>query len=182
MRFLFVLLLSLLSFTTAAQAVPPPVLAAKSWVLVDHASGQVLADRDADARIKPASLTKLIAWRGCNGNGRDDGWAQTYELSKTGNTIAFKQIADVSLCPREERSHGTCTTAASDPNTAFCSWTEGNTQPQRDGTWLAAIDISGATTGQASILWKQQIEGRKELASSDGKSRAAFLEEARKLR
>jgi D-alanyl-D-alanine carboxypeptidase (penicillin-binding protein 5/6) len=60
MRFLFVLLLSLLSFTAAAQAVPAPVLAAKSWVLVDHASGQVLADRDADARIEPASLTKLM--------------------------------------------------------------------------------------------------------------------------
>jgi hypothetical protein len=76
--------------------------------------------------------------------------------------VTFAQTSDVSLCPREERSHGFCSTAADDPNTAICSWTEGNTQPQRDGTWLAAIDLT--KTGQASILWKQQIDGRKDLA------------------
>ncbi len=43
-----------------AQSVPAPALAAKAWVLVDHATGQVLADKDADARIEPASLTKLM--------------------------------------------------------------------------------------------------------------------------
>ncbi len=112
---------------------------------------------------KSANATKLIAWRGCNGNGRDDGWAQTYTLSKdTAGKITFKQIADVSLCPREERSHGMCSTSAADPNTAYCTWTEGNTQPQRDGTWIAAIDISGNTNGQDSILWKTQVEGRKQ--------------------
>ena len=56
--------------------------------------------------------------------------------------VTFKQTSDVSLCPREERSHGYCTTGT-DPNTAICTWTEGNTQPQRDGTWMAAIDICG---------------------------------------
>ena len=112
---------------------------------------------------KSANATKLIAWRGCNGNGRDDGWAQTYTLSKdTAGKITFKQIADVSLCPREERSHGMCSTSAADPNTAYCTWTEGNTQPQRDGTWIAAIDISGNANGQDSILWKTQVEGRKQ--------------------
>jgi uncharacterized protein (TIGR03382 family) len=111
-----------------------------------------------------ATSMKLVAWRGANGNGADDGWAQTYTLTKDGaGKITFKQIADVSLCPREERSHGMCSTSAADPNTAFCTWTEGNTQPQRDGTWIAAIDISGNKTGQASILWKQQVEGRKEV-------------------
>ncbi|MDR1228847.1 MAG: D-alanyl-D-alanine carboxypeptidase [Azoarcus sp.] len=43
-----------------AQSVPAPVLAAKSWILVDHATGQVLAGKDPDARIEPASLTKLM--------------------------------------------------------------------------------------------------------------------------
>lgn len=60
MRFLFVLLLSLVSFSAAAQAVPAPVLAAKAWALVDHSSGQVLVEKDADSRIEPASLTKLM--------------------------------------------------------------------------------------------------------------------------
>ena len=44
----------------AAQTAVPPALAAKSWMLIDHATGQVLADNDADARIEPASLTKLM--------------------------------------------------------------------------------------------------------------------------
>ncbi len=110
-----------------------------------------------------ATVTKLVAWRGCNGNGEDDGWATSYSLTKAPDgKIAFKTLVDVSVCPREERSHGFCSTAGADPNTAYCTWTEGNTQPQRDGTWLAAIDISGQKDGQQAIIWKQQIEGRKE--------------------
>jgi MYXO-CTERM domain-containing protein len=120
------------------------------------------------AKVSADKLTThLVAWRGCNGNGQDDGWGQGFTVkldSATNPTKAtFAQTSDVSLCPREERSHGTCTTSDADPDTAICSWTEGNTQPQRDGTWLAAIDISGKTTGQASIYWKQQIDGRKTL-------------------
>ncbi len=60
MRLVLVLLFSLLSSAVMAQSVPAPALAAKAWVLVDHATGQVLADKDADARIEPASLTKLM--------------------------------------------------------------------------------------------------------------------------
>ncbi len=113
-----------------------------------------------------ALKSRLVAWRGCNGNGQDDGWAQVMDItvdSATNPTTAtFAQVADVSLCPREERSHGLCT-VGTDANTAICTWTEGNTQPQRDGTWMAAIDISGATQDQAMIYWKQQIDGRKTL-------------------
>ena len=42
-----------------AQAVPPEV-AAKSFVLVDMTSNQTLAEREADASVDPASLTKLM--------------------------------------------------------------------------------------------------------------------------
>ncbi len=112
-------------------------------------------------------VTRAVAWRGCNGNGTDDGWAQGFSLTSKVDaagkvtSVTFKQTSDVSLCPREERSHGFCSTAAADENTAVCSWTEGNTQPQRDGVWLAAIDLT--KTGAASILWKKQIDGRKDL-------------------
>ncbi len=44
---------------TAAQPASP-ALAAKSWLLIETDSGQVLAERDADARVEPASLTKLM--------------------------------------------------------------------------------------------------------------------------
>ena len=60
MRFFLAVLISLFSVAALAQSVPPPALAAKAWVLVDHATGQTLADKDADARIEPASLTKLM--------------------------------------------------------------------------------------------------------------------------
>jgi len=43
-----------------AQAVPAPQVNAKSWLLYDVTSGQALASGNADARIEPASLTKLM--------------------------------------------------------------------------------------------------------------------------
>jgi len=39
---------------------PPPTLDATAWILVDQASGQMLAGHRADARIEPASITKLM--------------------------------------------------------------------------------------------------------------------------
>jgi len=43
-----------------AQAVPAPQVNAKSWLLYDVTSGQALASGNADARVEPASLTKLM--------------------------------------------------------------------------------------------------------------------------
>jgi len=111
---------------------------------------------------------QVVAWRGANGNGRDDGWLQSFSIEKLADgSMKFNNEFDVSLCPREERSHGNCSVATADPNTAICTWTEGNNQPQRDGTWMAAVDITpGKFTGadrQASILWKEQVDGRKDI-------------------
>ncbi|MDR2207786.1 MAG: D-alanyl-D-alanine carboxypeptidase [Azoarcus sp.] len=58
-------LLSLLIFlvspcTVSAQPAPEPVLAAKSWILIDHMTNQVLTANDPDSRAEPASLTKLM--------------------------------------------------------------------------------------------------------------------------
>ena len=39
---------------------PPPQLAAKSWVLLDVASGSILVDHQGATRLPPASLTKLM--------------------------------------------------------------------------------------------------------------------------
>lgn len=43
-----------------AQVLQPPEMAARSFVLVDLTADQVLAERDGDARVDPASLTKLM--------------------------------------------------------------------------------------------------------------------------
>ena len=49
------------SLAAFAQNRPvPPVLAAKSWLLVEMGSGQTLAEEKADQRLEPASLTKLM--------------------------------------------------------------------------------------------------------------------------
>jgi serine-type D-Ala-D-Ala carboxypeptidase (penicillin-binding protein 5/6) len=39
---------------------PPPSLTAKSWVLMDFATGQTLADASANERVVPASITKVM--------------------------------------------------------------------------------------------------------------------------
>jgi len=46
--------------STAFAQVPPPGVNARSWVLVDATSNQVLASGNADERVEPASLTKLM--------------------------------------------------------------------------------------------------------------------------
>ena len=59
-----ILVLSLSLACTApvlAQQLPvPPALAAKSWLLLEVGSGQVLTAEKPDERIEPASLTKLM--------------------------------------------------------------------------------------------------------------------------
>jgi serine-type D-Ala-D-Ala carboxypeptidase (penicillin-binding protein 5/6) len=44
----------------ASAQVPPPAVAARSWVLVDATANQVLASGNPDERVEPASLTKLM--------------------------------------------------------------------------------------------------------------------------
>src|SRR3982751_1901961 len=59
-RLLSILVLSVsIAGAAHAQAVPPEV-AAKSYGLVDMTSNQTLAQRDSDASVDPASLTKLM--------------------------------------------------------------------------------------------------------------------------
>ena len=43
-----------------AQAVQPPEIAARQYILLDLTTGQTLAERDADTATDPASLTKLM--------------------------------------------------------------------------------------------------------------------------
>ena len=56
------LLAGLASAALAAhgQALPAPEIAAHNYLLVDMNASQVLAERDADAPVAPASLTKLM--------------------------------------------------------------------------------------------------------------------------
>jgi D-alanyl-D-alanine carboxypeptidase (penicillin-binding protein 5/6) len=50
----------LLMASASAQTITPPTIAARAWLLLDASSQQVLAPHEADARIEPASLTKIM--------------------------------------------------------------------------------------------------------------------------
>lgn len=87
------LALILLSAPLAASAqqpaavLPPlpaaPAVAARGYILVDHNSGEVLAEKDADQRMDPASITKLMT-----------AYAVFSELSK--GQMALDDLATVS--------------------------------------------------------------------------------------
>ena len=52
--------LAFLCLAAAAQVPQPPEIAARSYLLLDVTANQMLAGRDVDAPIEPASLTKLM--------------------------------------------------------------------------------------------------------------------------
>ena len=54
------LLCAAASLANAAPLPSPPLLSANSYLLFDHKSGEVLASKDPDKRIEPASLTKMM--------------------------------------------------------------------------------------------------------------------------
>ena len=60
LRSLFLTFLLLPLLASAQQMPTPPALAAKSWLLIESASGQELTAQAADERLEPASLTKLM--------------------------------------------------------------------------------------------------------------------------
>lgn len=62
LRILFLIAAFLPAFAQAQQSLlpPPPRLAAKSWLLYDYTSNQILANENSDEHIEPASITKLM--------------------------------------------------------------------------------------------------------------------------
>ena len=59
----FLLLLCLLVFGADAATLPipkAPLINAKGYVLLDHRSGDIIAEKNADERSDPASITKLM--------------------------------------------------------------------------------------------------------------------------
>jgi D-alanyl-D-alanine carboxypeptidase (penicillin-binding protein 5/6) len=58
--FILLTLLMGLAFAVCAQGPQPPEIAARSFLLLDVTANQVLAEKDADSVVEPASLTKLM--------------------------------------------------------------------------------------------------------------------------
>ena len=60
---LIICIIALMSFNLVQAAMPipaPPDVAAKNYFVVDFASGKVLAEKNADKKIEPASITKMM--------------------------------------------------------------------------------------------------------------------------
>jgi D-alanyl-D-alanine carboxypeptidase (penicillin-binding protein 5/6) len=58
---IFALLFQFISASYAEVPIPaPPQVAAKNYILVDANSGHVLAEKEADVQVEPASITKLM--------------------------------------------------------------------------------------------------------------------------
>ena len=60
MKSFFAILLAALSFSVAAQMPQPPEVAARAYLLLDVTANQILAAKDIDSPVEPASLTKLM--------------------------------------------------------------------------------------------------------------------------
>jgi MYXO-CTERM domain-containing protein len=112
---------------------------------------------------KSANSISLFTYNGCNGNGRDDGWVFRTDITvDAAGQASIQKVWNVSVCPREERSRGTVRLVEGGKGLAV-TWTEGNNQPQRDGVWMAMLDLEKNAQGndqQQLISWKEQIDGR----------------------
>ena len=60
MKSLFAIVLAFLSLSVFAQMPAPPEVAARSYLLLDVTANQMLAAKDIDTPVEPASLTKLM--------------------------------------------------------------------------------------------------------------------------
>ena len=60
MKTLLLMLAAAVSFSVAAQMPQQPEIAARSYLLLDVTANQILAEKDIDAPVEPASLTKLM--------------------------------------------------------------------------------------------------------------------------
>jgi serine-type D-Ala-D-Ala carboxypeptidase (penicillin-binding protein 5/6) len=60
MKSLFAIFLAALCLSASAQMPQPPEVAARAYLLLDVTANQILAAKDVDAPVEPASLTKLM--------------------------------------------------------------------------------------------------------------------------
>lgn len=118
-------------------------------------AGEVFSDANGTTQIAYAA--------GCNGNGKDDFWLNAVEAKALNNATAFQitKLFDVDMDPNEERSRAVMT-IGTDPTVGILTWTAGNNEPQRGGTWIGAVDLSSTgpmgANANSRLLWKKKIQ------------------------
>ena len=60
MKSFFVALVAFVCLSVGAQTPQPPEVAARAYLVLDVSANQILASKDMDSPVEPASLTKLM--------------------------------------------------------------------------------------------------------------------------
>ncbi|APX94946.1 serine-type D-Ala-D-Ala carboxypeptidase [Halomonas sp. 1513] len=114
----------------------PPQLAAKSWFLMDADSGEVLVEHNADERLPPASLTKLmtaylVERELDRGNiGMDDMVRVSENAWRTGGSKMFIEVdTEVSI---RDLLYGIIISSGNDASVAVAEHLAGGEQPFAD--------------------------------------------------
>ncbi|WP_156524492.1 D-alanyl-D-alanine carboxypeptidase family protein, partial [Halomonas sp. G11] len=114
----------------------PPQLAASSWILMDADSGKVLAQHNADERLPPASLTKLMTAylvereldRGSIA--LDDQVSISEKAWRTGGSKMFVEVGDQVAV--EDLLHGIIIVSGNDASVAMAEHLAGGEAPFAD--------------------------------------------------
>ncbi len=157
MKSLFVFLIAALLATPGLAQLPqPPEIAARQYILIDLASNQVLAEREADARADPASLTKLMTAYLVFNAIRDKklGLEQTLPVSKLawderkgGGSLMF---IDTTMTPKvSELLRGLIVQSGNDAAIVLAEGVSGSVE-----TFVAAMNRQGEAWGLKNTQFK----------------------------
>jgi D-alanyl-D-alanine carboxypeptidase (penicillin-binding protein 5/6) len=119
-----------------------PSIDAKGYILIDAASGKVLAEKNADMRMAPASLTKLMSLYIISGalrNGSihpDDKVRISTKAWKTGGSRMFVKVGDE--VPVKDLMQGIAVASGNDASVAMAEYIAGTEEAFADSMNLQA--------------------------------------------
>ncbi|MGC1509978.1 D-alanyl-D-alanine carboxypeptidase [Ketobacter sp. MCCC 1A13808] len=127
---LFTSLISSASWAAAPIIPSPPQLAAKSWLLIDAQTGHIITEHNADERLPPASLTKMMtayiaSEQVISGNISYDDMVRVSEKAwrKPGSKMYIREGTDVKL---EDLMRGIIIQSGNDASIAVAEYIAGS--------------------------------------------------------
>jgi len=126
----FTSLISSASWAAAPIIPSPPQLAAKSWLLIDAQTGHIITEHNADERLPPASLTKMMtayiaSEQVISGNISYDDMVRVSEKAwrKPGSKMYIREGTDVKL---EDLMRGIIIQSGNDASIAVAEYIAGS--------------------------------------------------------
>jgi len=146
MKYILLLISFLLSapgFALPVQMPAAPILAAKSYLLYDYTSNQILVNQNGDARMEPASLTKLMTAY------------LTFDALKHG-TLALQQRLTVSAAAVRTASGESRMLLKADQSVTVDELLHGLiVQSGNDAATTLALNIAGSESGFVDLMNKE---------------------------